>query len=198
MDGQETKKRISKNPTRSTVISLRDIPPLVPSTIPENSSLKPKTVTVPANVAKLRKGNGVEEDNVKSSFSSNILIDPYSTKSVSIITQENNLPPKPQEEDTKQLSKDKCMKGSAKSVLHEICASKRWKAPVYECCKAEGPSHMRLFTYKVVVETENIESSGKTVLECFGDPKGKKKAAAEHAAEGALWYLEHVKRNQSK
>lgn len=50
------------------------------------------------------------------------------------------------------------------------------------------------FTYKVVVEIANIESSGKTVLECFGDPKGKKKAAAEHAAEGALWYLEHAAR----
>lgn len=47
------------------------------------------------------------------------------------------------------------------------------------------------FTYKVVVEI--IESSGKTVLECFGDPRRNKKAAAEHAAEGALWYLEHVK-----
>lgn len=50
------------------------------------------------------------------------------------------------------------------------------------------------FTYKVVVEIADIESSGKTVLECFGDPKGKKKAAAEHAAEGALWYLEHAAR----
>lgn len=52
------------------------------------------------------------------------------------------------------------------------------------------------FTYKVVVEIR--DSSGKTVLECFGDPKHKKKAAAEHAAEGALWYLDHAKPNQKK
>ena len=29
------------------------------------------------------------------------------------------------------------------------------------------------------------------ILECFGGPRTKKKAAAEHAAEGALWYLKH-------
>lgn len=52
------------------------------------------------------------------------------------------------------------------------------------------------FTYKVVVEMR--DSSGTNVLECFGDPKCKKKVAAEHAAEGALWYLEHIRRNQTK
>uniref|UniRef100_A0A1J3IBB5 Ribonuclease 3-like protein 1 n=1 Tax=Noccaea caerulescens TaxID=107243 RepID=A0A1J3IBB5_NOCCA len=209
MDGQETK-RISKNPSRSTIISLKDIPPLDPSSIPSNSSPKPRTAMVPVKVAKqrfeekselmkLRNVNEVEEDNVKSSFVSNIQIDPNSTRSLSIIAQEKNLSPdpKPQEEDSKLITKDESRKGSAKSVLHEKCASKRWKAPVYECCKVEGPSHMRLFTYKVVVEIANIESSGKTVLECFGDPKGKKKAAAEHAAEGALWYLEHAARRSN-
>lgn len=52
------------------------------------------------------------------------------------------------------------------------------------------------FTYKVVVEIR--DSSGTTVLECFGDPKHKKKAAAEHAAEGALWFLDHVKEKSDK
>jgi hypothetical protein len=27
---------------------------------------------------------------------------------------------------------------------------------------------------------------------CFGYPKPTKKTAAEHAAEGALWYLKHL------
>lgn len=43
------------------------------------------------------------------------------------------------------------------------------------------------------------DSSGTTtVLECFGDPKRKKKAAAEHAAEAALWYLDHVQGKSDK
>ncbi|CAN6939038.1 unnamed protein product, partial [Brassica oleracea var. botrytis] len=54
-----------------------------------------------------------------------------------------------------------------------------------------------VFTYKVVVEIK--DSSGTTtVLECFGDPKRKKKAAAEHAAEAALWYLDHVQGKSDK
>lgn len=77
---------------------------------------------------------------------------------------------------------------SAKSQLHEVCAAKKWKGPVYKCCKEEGPSHIRLFTFKVVIEMEN-ESR---ILECFGAPHSRKKEAAEHAAEGALWYLQRA------
>ena len=43
------------------------------------------------------------------------------------------------------------------------------------------------FTYKVVLE---IEEAPDTIFEFFGAPHLKKKAAAEHAAEAALWYLE--------
>lgn len=45
------------------------------------------------------------------------------------------------------------------------------------------------FTYKVTVE---VKDATRTVLECFSGSKSKKKAAAEHAAEGALWYLQHL------
>ncbi|KAL1198605.1 Ribonuclease 3-like protein 1 [Cardamine amara subsp. amara] len=199
MEDHDTK-QIRKNP----IISLKEIPPLDPSSIPIHSSLKPRRMMEPINVAKqryeeksklkLKKVHEVEEDKAISSFS-NIQIDPNSTRSVISITQEKKLVPIP-EENTKTKFKDEPKKGSAKSVLHERCASKRWRPPVYDCCKVEGPCHMRLFTYKVVVEIR--DSSGKTVLECFGDPKRKKKAATEHAAEGALWYLEHVRRNQTK
>ncbi|GAB2289126.1 endoribonuclease Dicer [Dionaea muscipula] len=75
---------------------------------------------------------------------------------------------------------------TAKSQLLELCAANCWKPPMYECCKEEGPSHSRLFTYKVVIETEDDED---TLLECYSEPLAKKKAAAEHAAEGALWLL---------
>lgn len=34
-----------------------------------------------------------------------------------------------------------------------------------------------------------IEGAPDIVLECFGAPQTKKKAAAEYAAEGAVWYL---------
>jgi len=36
-----------------------------------------------------------------------------------------------------------------------------------------------------------IEDAEDVVLECFGEPRAKKKDAEEHAAEGALWYLKH-------
>lgn len=56
----------------------------------------------------------------------------------------------------------------------------------------------RRFWYKVVVA---IEDSPGMVLESFSDPRETKKAAAEHAAEGALWYLRHegyVHKNKMK
>ncbi|XP_010265687.1 PREDICTED: ribonuclease 3-like protein 1 isoform X1 [Nelumbo nucifera] len=77
---------------------------------------------------------------------------------------------------------------TAKSRLYEICAYHYWKPPVFECWKEDGPDHHKLFTFKVIVE---IEEEANLVLECFSAPCGKKKAAAEHAAEGALWYLQH-------
>ncbi|KAJ4908991.1 Ribonuclease 3-like protein 1 [Raphanus sativus] len=187
-EDQESKRNTSRR-RRSVIISLKDIPPLDPSSIPINSSLKPRTMMVPSTYNKV---NEVEEGNAISSFS-NIQIDPNSTRSVNTTTQETQLLTKPQEEDAKSVSKDESKKGSAKMVLQELCISKRWKPPVYDCCNVDGPCHMRLFTYKVVVEIR--DSSGTTVLECFGDPKRKKKAAAEHAAEGALWFLDHAKRN---
>ncbi|KAL9263922.1 Dicer-like protein [Drosera capensis] len=73
-----------------------------------------------------------------------------------------------------------------KSKLLEICAANCWNPPAFECCKEEGPSHLRLFTYKVVVQ---IEDDPCTILECFGKPHSKKKAAADNAAEAALWLL---------
>jgi hypothetical protein len=45
------------------------------------------------------------------------------------------------------------------------------------------------FNFKVIFE---IKEASTTVLECFGAPRFKKKEAAEHAAEGALWYLKHI------
>lgn len=106
-------------------------------------------------------------------------------------------------------------KGWAKSRVYEICAANYWSHPIFECCKEEGPSHAKMyvrhlllqlksvpttisfdyfmvlnrFTFKVTLE---IQEASTTVLECFSAPQPKKKAAAEHAAEGALWYLKHI------
>jgi endoribonuclease Dicer len=44
------------------------------------------------------------------------------------------------------------------------------------------------FTFKVVVE---IEEAQDVILVCSGEPRSKKKDAAENAAEGALWYLKN-------
>ncbi|KAF2321486.1 hypothetical protein GH714_000062 [Hevea brasiliensis] len=56
---------------------------------------------------------------------------------------------------------------SAKSQLHEICAANNWKPPLFECCKEEGPSHLRLFTFKVSMEIEGAAPSA-SILQCFG------------------------------
>ncbi|KAA8522907.1 hypothetical protein F0562_009330 [Nyssa sinensis] len=79
-------------------------------------------------------------------------------------------------------------KGSARSHLYEICAANCWKPPLFECCEDNGPSHLKEFTFKVGVEIEEVSDM---ILECYGEPRAKKKDAAEHAAEGALWYLKH-------
>ncbi|KAJ4718581.1 Dicer-like protein 4 [Melia azedarach] len=77
---------------------------------------------------------------------------------------------------------------SAKSKLLEVCVANNWKSPLFDCCKEEGPSHMKLYTFKVTL----VIQSSNMILECFGAPQSKKKTAAEHAAEGALWYLKHL------
>ncbi|XP_075077545.1 dicer-like protein 4 isoform X3 [Nicotiana tabacum] len=77
--------------------------------------------------------------------------------------------------------------GSAKSILHEVCAANCWKPPRFECCKETGPSHLKEFTFRVVVEIEETSR----VIESCGAPRAKKKDAAEDAAEGALWFLKH-------
>ncbi|RLM75497.1 hypothetical protein C2845_PM15G13970 [Panicum miliaceum] len=59
----------------------------------------------------------------------------------------------------------------------------------FELCKDEGPSHLRKFTCKVLVQ---IMGPSATLLECFSDPKLRKKAAQEHAAQGALWCLKQL------
>ncbi|XP_030456382.2 dicer-like protein 4 isoform X1 [Syzygium oleosum] len=100
--------------------------------------------------------------------------------------------------DNESRRKGAIPKGSAKSHLYEICVANCWKPPEFECCKEEGPGHLKLFWYKVVVA---IEDSPGMVLESFSDPRETKKAAAEHAAEGALWYLRHegyVHKNKMK
>lgn len=43
------------------------------------------------------------------------------------------------------------------------------------------------FTFKVTLK---IDDCSDMLLEGLGAPRTSKKAAAEHAAEGALWYLE--------
>ncbi|KAJ4958671.1 hypothetical protein NE237_025782 [Protea cynaroides] len=78
--------------------------------------------------------------------------------------------------------------GSAKSLLYEIFAINYWKLPTFECYKEDGPDHLKMFIFKVTVE---MDEASKTVVECFSEPRPSKKAAAEHAAEGVLWYLKH-------
>ncbi|XP_028760714.1 dicer-like protein 4 isoform X2 [Neltuma alba] len=79
------------------------------------------------------------------------------------------------------------VKRTSRSRLYEFCAANCWKPPSFECCKEEGPDHLKLFTCKVTLE---IEEPSNMILECVGAPQSKKKDAAEAASEGAIWYLE--------
>lgn len=78
---------------------------------------------------------------------------------------------------------------SARSQLFEICAANYWAPPSFMCCKDEGPSHLRMFTFMVTIQVDGATSE---LLECYSEPKPQKKAAQEHAAVGALWYLKHL------
>ncbi|XP_019453233.1 PREDICTED: dicer-like protein 4 isoform X2 [Lupinus angustifolius] len=88
--------------------------------------------------------------------------------------------------DNDSLRTDSLNKGTARSRLYEFCAGNCWKPPLFECCKEEGPDHLKLFTFKATLE---IEEAPDVVFLFIGEPKSKKKDAAESAAEGAFWYL---------
>ncbi|KAJ0973517.1 hypothetical protein J5N97_021476 [Dioscorea zingiberensis] len=72
---------------------------------------------------------------------------------------------------------------SAKAKLYEICATNYWCPPSFVCCNEEGPSHLRMFTCMVTIK---VDTSSSVLVECVDEPKSQKKAAEEHAAQGAL------------
>ncbi|XP_027919054.1 dicer-like protein 4 isoform X1 [Vigna unguiculata] len=96
---------------------------------------------------------------------------------------------KPSEIFENHCSSESSGTGTARSRLYELCAAYCWKPPSFECCKEEGPDHLKQFTYKMTLE---IEEAPDTILEFVGEPRTKKKDAAESAAEGAFWYLQQV------
>ncbi|XWS20506.1 hypothetical protein CRYUN_Cryun31cG0107300 [Craigia yunnanensis] len=196
------KTKSNKKPQRF-LVNLKNLPPIDPSVIPpvyqdkyENPSSRNEARPSSKEVTKLVEFNQVprkadmadrnlrQNMEVEDDFclSSTKLIDPNSTKDFNF-NRENEI------WHSNLAVEDALKKASAKSQLHDICAANNWKFPLYECCKEEGPSNMKLFTFKVVVE---IQEASTTILECFSDPQSKKKMAAYHAAEGALWYLRHV------
>nr|AIE15766.1 Dicer-like protein 4a [Salvia miltiorrhiza] len=77
---------------------------------------------------------------------------------------------------------------SAKSRLYELCTSNCWRPPVFECCQEVGPSHLKEFLFKVMLEMEEMPNEA---FEFYGELRARKKDAAETAADAALWYLEH-------
>ncbi|KAL8497779.1 hypothetical protein ACS0TY_021203 [Phlomoides rotata] len=77
---------------------------------------------------------------------------------------------------------------TAKSRLYEMCTANCWKPPVFECFQEMGPSHLREFCFKVVLEMGERPNER---FEFYGAARAKKKDAAENVAQGALWYLQH-------
>ncbi|XP_027192482.1 dicer-like protein 4 isoform X3 [Cicer arietinum] len=87
----------------------------------------------------------------------------------------------------RDCASDSSKTGTARSRLYELCAAYCWKPPKFECCKEEGPDHLKLFTFKATME---IEEAQDMILEVYGESLPKKKDAADSAAEGAFWYLQ--------
>ncbi|KAL6543544.1 endoribonuclease Dicer [Orobanche hederae] len=77
---------------------------------------------------------------------------------------------------------------SAKARLYEICAANCWIPPTFECCEEKGPGHLKEFIFKIMLEIEEMPNH---LFEFYGEPRARKKDAAEHAAQGALWLLKH-------
>ncbi|XP_047944446.1 dicer-like protein 4 isoform X1 [Salvia hispanica] len=77
---------------------------------------------------------------------------------------------------------------SAKSRLYELCTANCWRPPVFECCQEIGPSHLKEFCFKIMLEIEELPNES---FEFYGELQARKKDAAESAADAALWYLEN-------
>ncbi|KAK3144295.1 hypothetical protein QOZ80_4AG0311150 [Eleusine coracana subsp. coracana] len=106
-----------------------------------------------------------------------------------VLMQNGCLSREPTDESNKKEYHGDMVCKTVRSFLYELCAANYWKPPEFELCKEEGPSHLRQFTCKVTVQ---IMGASATLLECYSDPKLQKKAAQEHAAQGALWFLKHL------
>ncbi|KAI3437202.1 uncharacterized protein J3R85_005635 [Psidium guajava] len=140
---------------------------------------------------KVVKANPIPVEKQADSQQSPISRDPSLVPSALCCTEGKNITVKKEDTSEAEASPQGDAKsGSAKAKLYELCAANKWKLPCFECYKEEGPSHLRQFSFKVTTEVK--DESRVTILECLSAPRSKKKAAAEHAAEGALWYLKHL------
>ncbi|KAL0423450.1 UNVERIFIED_CONTAM: Endoribonuclease Dicer4, partial [Sesamum radiatum] len=61
-------------------------------------------------------------------------------------------------------------------LLNHISVSNLNNGPVCSC----------RFSFKIVMEIKELPNQ---IFEFYGEPRMRKKDAAEHAAQGALWYL---------
>lgn len=77
---------------------------------------------------------------------------------------------------------------NARSHLNNICTAKHWRTPVFNCLGESGPDHIKKFVYKVLVQIAGKQNEEFVFI---GEPRLKKKDAAESAAEGAVWYLQN-------
>ncbi|WVZ00872.1 hypothetical protein V8G54_026941 [Vigna mungo] len=181
--------------TPKLAVNLKNLPPIDPFQITNpssnsknklnNSSCSRTAVKAVKRKPSLRKFRASDKDIVKepSSEMTKIAIEEASFTSSNEKSESCGTPTTPSQ------TQEGMKKGTARSNLYEICAANHWKPPIFECCKEEGPSHERMFTFKVII---TIEASRNT-LECYGAPYRKKKEAADDAAEGALFYLKYNK-----
>ncbi|XP_047327310.1 dicer-like protein 4 isoform X2 [Impatiens glandulifera] len=98
--------------------------------------------------------------------------------------------PPPSHLDMKETTKSKGLSVdlSSKSVLYIMCGANCWKPPYFECISESGACHLKEFIFKVIVDIEEMSQ----LVVAFGEPRSRKKDAAEHAAEGAVWCLRNL------
>ncbi|ESW22784.1 hypothetical protein PHAVU_005G180800 [Phaseolus vulgaris] len=178
-------------------VNLKHLPPIEPSLIPNHSSNSKGKLNSGCSRATAKAVKGKPRVGTKLGASDKDIVKEPSLGMTNIVVEEassisSNQNSKscgtPTTSPTQTQTQEGMKKGTARSNLYKTCAANHWKPPIFDCCIEEGPSHKRMFTFKVIIEIQ----ASKNTLECYGAPHRKKKEAADHAAEGALFYLQYI------
>ncbi|PON80996.1 Double-stranded RNA-binding domain containing protein [Trema orientale] len=112
---------------KNTIVNLSEVPPLDPNNVSNLSS-------------KFKYNEARKASNSTIAQTLNLKVEDASLGKISTRRRKKTKTDRAKESDSKSEGCEK----RPKSMLHEICAAKRWKPPLFECCEEGGPSHMKL------------------------------------------------------